>query len=85
MVVVPCGYPHPPEVVWRTLTDSAALGEWLMETDFVPEVGRPFTMWCDGGEGAQVNRDRQCRCETEAFLRASMRDQRVRNRHFALC
>ncbi len=44
-------YPHPPQKIWRALTDPVALGEWLMETDFVPEVGRTFTMWCDDGEG----------------------------------
>lgn len=44
-------YPHPPEKVWRALTDATALGEWLMETDFVPEAGCTFTMWCDDGEG----------------------------------
>lgn len=44
-------YPHPPKKVWRALTDPAALSEWLMETDFVPQVGRTFTMRCDDGEG----------------------------------
>lgn len=45
-------YPHPPTAVWRALTDPAALGAWLMETDFVAEPDRAFTMWCgrpDGG------------------------------------
>lgn len=44
-------YPHPPQKVWDALTDPAALGEWLMRTDFVAEQGRDFTMWCDDGEG----------------------------------
>ncbi|HSS64721.1 MAG TPA: SRPBCC domain-containing protein [Gammaproteobacteria bacterium] len=44
-------YPHPVQEVWRALTDSAALGEWLMETDFVPEPGREFQMWCETDEG----------------------------------
>lgn len=44
-------FPHPPGRVWRALTDREALGEWLMETDFKPEIGRAFTMWCDDGEG----------------------------------
>ena len=35
-------YPHPPERVWRALTEPAALREWLMETDFEPELGRRF-------------------------------------------
>lgn len=39
-------YPHRIEKVWRALTDTSLLGQWLMETDFAPEVGRSFTMWC---------------------------------------
>lgn len=37
-------YPHPPELVWRALTDPTLLGEWLMPNDFRPEVGHAFTM-----------------------------------------
>ena len=44
-------YPHPLEKVWRALVDQEALGAWLMDTDFVPEVGRAFRMWCEDGEG----------------------------------
>lgn len=44
-------YPHPAEKVWAALTDRAALGAWLMETDFAPKPGREFTMRCDDGEG----------------------------------
>lgn len=46
-------YPHPRDEVWRALTDAGALGQWLMETDFVPENGRAFTMWCDDGAGGR--------------------------------
>jgi len=35
--------PHPPEKVWRALTQSALLAEWLMQNDFKPEVGHRFT------------------------------------------
>ena len=44
-------YPHPPQKVWRALVDPAALGEWLRETDFAPETGPAFKMWCDDGAG----------------------------------
>jgi len=35
-------YPHPPEKVWRALTEREAISQWLMENDFVAEVGRTF-------------------------------------------
>jgi uncharacterized protein YndB with AHSA1/START domain len=35
--------PQPREDVWRALTDSAALGQWLMPNDFAPRVGHRFT------------------------------------------
>ncbi|HUK87232.1 MAG TPA: SRPBCC domain-containing protein [Terriglobales bacterium] len=36
-------YPHPPERVWRALTDRQALAAWLMENDFEPRLGHQFT------------------------------------------
>lgn len=38
---------HPPEKVWRALTDGTVLGEWLMQTDFRPVVGHRFTFRAD--------------------------------------
>jgi uncharacterized protein YndB with AHSA1/START domain len=35
---------HPPERVWRALTDAQLLGEWFMPTDLVPEEGARFTL-----------------------------------------
>jgi len=32
-------YAEPPDLVWRALTDSALLAEWLMENDFSPVAG----------------------------------------------
>lgn len=37
-------YRQPPEEVWRALTDSALIAEWLMPNDFVAKVGHRFTM-----------------------------------------
>jgi uncharacterized protein YndB with AHSA1/START domain len=37
-------YPHPPELVWRVLTEPALIGEWLMDNDFAPVVGHTFTL-----------------------------------------
>jgi uncharacterized protein YndB with AHSA1/START domain len=34
---------HPPEKIWRALTQPHLLEEWLMKTDFKPEKGRKFT------------------------------------------
>ena len=35
-------YRHPPERVWRALTDPAAMADWLMANDFEPRVGHRF-------------------------------------------
>jgi len=35
-------YPHPPEKVWRALTDPAAIAQWLMKNDFQPRLGHKF-------------------------------------------
>ena len=34
--------PHPPEKIWRALTQGALLEEWLMKNDFQPVVGHRF-------------------------------------------
>ncbi|HEX2170859.1 MAG TPA: SRPBCC domain-containing protein [Dehalococcoidia bacterium] len=39
--------PHPPGKVWRALTESAALGRWLMPNDFEPRLGHAFTFRTD--------------------------------------
>ena len=35
--------PQPQEQVWRALTDSAVLAEWMYPNDFEPRVGHRFT------------------------------------------
>ncbi len=35
-------FPHPPEKLWRALTESPLLAQWLMKNDFEPVVGRTF-------------------------------------------
>jgi uncharacterized protein YndB with AHSA1/START domain len=35
--------PHPPEKIWRALTQTALLEDWLMKNDFTPTVGAKFT------------------------------------------
>lgn len=41
-IVVEREMPHPPEKIWRALTTSALIADWLMENDFEAEVGRKF-------------------------------------------
>jgi uncharacterized protein YndB with AHSA1/START domain len=33
---------HPPQKVWRALTQSPLLADWLMANDFAPSVGHKF-------------------------------------------
>src|SRR5579863_9037077 len=35
--------PHPPEKVWRALTQGPLIKEWMMDNDFQPVVGHKFT------------------------------------------
>ena len=44
-------YPHPPDLVWRALTEPALIGEWLMENDFEAVVGHRFTLRTDPQPG----------------------------------
>ncbi|HEY2546986.1 MAG TPA: SRPBCC domain-containing protein [Candidatus Acidoferrum sp.] len=34
--------PHPPEKIWRALTQGPLMKEWLMDNDFQPVVGHKF-------------------------------------------
>lgn len=40
---------HPPEKVWRALTQTHLIGEWLMECDFKAEPGHDFELKADWG------------------------------------
>jgi len=41
-VVIERVFHHPPEKLWRALTESPLLAQWLMNNDFEPVVGRKF-------------------------------------------
>jgi uncharacterized protein YndB with AHSA1/START domain len=43
-VVVERELPHSPERVWRALTESALMDQWLMKNDFQPVPGRRFQL-----------------------------------------
>ena len=36
--------PHPPEKIWRALTQAPLIKDWLMANDFQPLVGHKFTL-----------------------------------------
>ena len=42
-LVIERDMPHPPERIWRALTEGALIQEWLMSNDFQPVVGHRFT------------------------------------------
>lgn len=48
-VVVEREMPFPPEKIWRALTQPHLIGEWLMKTDFQPQVGRAFRFEAEWG------------------------------------
>ena len=41
-IVVERDMTHPPEKIWRALTESALIEDWLMKNDFRPVVGHKF-------------------------------------------
>ena len=48
-VVVEREVPHPPEKVWRALTEPHLIEEWLMKNDFRPVVDHRFNLRADWG------------------------------------
>lgn len=43
-VVVEREFAHPPERLWRALTQPHLIAEWLMKNDFEPTVGHRFNL-----------------------------------------
>lgn len=48
-VIVEREIPHPPEKIWRALTQPHLIQEWLMKSDFAPTVGHRFKFTADWG------------------------------------
>jgi uncharacterized protein YndB with AHSA1/START domain len=48
-VVVERDLPHPPEKIWRALTQDHLIEEWLMKNDLKPVVGHRFNLRADWG------------------------------------
>ena len=40
---------HPPEKIWRALTQPHLIAEWLMKNDFQPAIGHRFELRGDWG------------------------------------
>ena len=45
--VVERTFPHPPEKLWRALTESQFLAQWMMNNDFQPVPGHKFQFRSD--------------------------------------
>lgn len=43
-VVIERDLPYPPEKIWRALTQSHLIEEWLMKTEFEPVTGHRFDL-----------------------------------------
>ncbi len=41
-LVIERQFSHPPEKLWRALTESTLLAQWMMKNDFEPMAGRKF-------------------------------------------
>jgi uncharacterized protein YndB with AHSA1/START domain len=46
-VVIERVFPHPPEKLWRALTEKPLLAQWLMRNDMDAEVGHQFQFRSD--------------------------------------
>ena len=48
-VVIEREIPHPPEMIWRAITQPHLIEEWLMKNDFKPVMGHRFNLQADWG------------------------------------
>lgn len=48
-VVMEREFPYPPEKIWRALTEPTLIEEWLMKSDFKPEVDHHFRLGFEWG------------------------------------
>jgi len=48
-VIVEREIAYPPEKIWRALTQPHLIAEWLMQSDFKPDVGHSFRFSADWG------------------------------------
>ena len=48
-VVIEREFAHPPDKLWRALTQPHLIEDWLMKNDFKPDVGHRFNLSGDWG------------------------------------
>ena len=75
-VVIERDMPHPPEKVWRALTQPKLIEEWLMKNDFKPAVGHRFNLRGDWGgvlDCKVLAVEPNKRCPTLGILRTTTR------------
>ena len=48
-VVIERDIAHPPEKIWRALTEPHLIAEWLMKNDFRPDIGHRFNLTGEWG------------------------------------
>lgn len=48
-IVVEREFPHPPEKVWRALTQPHLVAEWMMKNDIAPVAGHAFSFDAEWG------------------------------------
>ena len=56
-VVIEQVMPHPPEKVWRALTQASLLEEWLLPNEFQPVIGHRFNFRAPSRPGWNGNID----------------------------
>lgn len=59
---------HAPEKVWRALTQKHLMEDWLMISDFKPEVGHRFDLEADWGQGVLRGSHRRAAQESVLHL-----------------
>ncbi len=77
-VIVEREIAHPPEKIWRALTQPHLIEEWLMKNDFAPAVGHRFNLQADQPNWKMVLdlRGPRRRAEQEAVLHLEFCERR---------
>jgi len=83
VIVVERFMPHPPQRIWRALTEAHLIEQWLMKNDFEPRLGAEFMFWAK----PMGDWDGAVRCVVTAFdpprrLAYSWKGGSANNPHF---